>query len=121
MSSFFFILFFPNEASLAHHCPEWFYIIAVVCPAVFPPCAALFLESQLLLLLIYIIFFYGKQTFEKKKTFSTLSGAFLGMFMSSCLKLQMPSNMHGTSENTLEKQGMKLSGLLPGLSAQNQH
>lgn len=93
----------PNEASLAHHCPVWFYIIAVLF-FFSPPCAALFLESQyyLLLIYIYIIFFYRKQTFKKNHVLHS-SGAFVGMFMSSCLKLQMPSNMHGTSENTLKK------------------
>ncbi len=55
--------------------------------------------------LIIIINVYKKNSDEnkplktKKKVLHS-SGAFVGMFMSSCLKLQMPSNMHGTSENT---------------------
>ncbi len=68
-----------------------------------PHYAALFLESQFfLLLLIYIIFSSENKPLKTKTNKKILhsSGAFVGMFMSSCLKLQMPSNMHGTSENT---------------------
>lgn len=63
------------------------------------PHAALFLESYLLLL-IYIIFCSRANwtLFEENVLHSSV--AFAGVSMSSLSKLQMPSNMHGTSENT---------------------
>ncbi len=89
-----------------------FYVIAGV---FFSTLCCSFLESPIfLLLLIYIIFFCGKQTIEDKKSLPS-SGAFVGDVHVFLFKLQMPSNMPRKPLRTPEKQGMKLSGLLPGL------